>query len=72
MEDFEIHRLKGILIFDDNTTKIIQAVREVFEIRDSDSEPPQSKVCKIILIGRGLGHDGSVWRESFGRFVGVD
>ncbi|EHA22813.1 hypothetical protein ASPNIDRAFT_175519, partial [Aspergillus niger ATCC 1015] len=50
---FDIHRLKGILVLSDGSTKIIQAVRDVFEIRDS--EPADGKTqCKIVLIGRGL------------------
>ncbi|PLN75966.1 CobW domain protein [Aspergillus taichungensis] len=68
--DFEIHRLKGILVLTDGTTKIIQAVREVFEIRDGgaanaeDVEGGGPTECKIVLIGRGLG-DGAVWERSF-------
>ncbi|KAJ5666768.1 COBW domain-containing protein 1 [Penicillium macrosclerotiorum] len=72
--DFEIHRLKGILRLEDGSNKIIQAVRDVFEIRDS--EPTQSNgdetsvvQCKIVLIGRGLGPTADTWRESFESFV---
>lgn len=78
---FEVHRLKGILALtdtDSNTpsTKIIQAVRDVFEIRDSE-RPPQSDdsesgkppCCKIVLIGRGLGRDAGPWQESFEAFL---
>lgn len=68
--DFEIHRLKGILYLDDGSSKIIQAVRDVFEIRDSEprrSEGQESSTlqCKIVLIGRGLGLSADPWRESF-------
>ncbi|KAI9374048.1 cobW-domain-containing protein [Aspergillus egyptiacus] len=72
--DFDIHRLKGILALDDGTRKIIQAVREVFEIRDeepssSDSGSEERKAqCKVVLIGRGLG-DVAVWQESFEDFL---
>ncbi|RDK41859.1 cobW-domain-containing protein [Aspergillus phoenicis ATCC 13157] len=38
---FDIHRLKGILVLSDGSTKIIQAVRDVFEVRDS--EPADGK-----------------------------
>lgn len=68
-DNFEIHRLKGILILDNGTSRIIQAVRDVFEIRDAEpidtedeSKPLQ---CKIVLIGRGLGSSVEPWRESF-------
>lgn len=79
---FEVHRLKGILALTDadsntpSSTKIIQAVRDVFEIRDSE-RPPQSDdsdsgkppCCKIVLIGRGLGRDAGPWQESFETFL---
>lgn len=52
---FEIHRLKGRLALEDGKTKIIQGVRELFEIFDApasgDSEGA-SKAGKIVLIGR--------------------
>lgn len=72
--NFEIHRLKGILRLEDGSSKIIQAVRDVFEIKDS--EPTQSDngkqlpvQCKIVLIGRGLGPTVDPWRDSFESFV---
>ncbi|PWY71952.1 CobW domain protein [Aspergillus eucalypticola CBS 122712] len=68
---FDIHRLKGILVLSDGSTKIIQAVRDVFEIRDS--EPADGKnQCKIVLIGRGLGGDdgGRAWQRSLEEWLG--
>ncbi|GLA08606.1 COBW domain-containing protein 1 [Aspergillus niger] len=67
---FDIHRLKGILVLSDGSTKIIQAVRDVFEIRDS--EPADGKTqCKIVLIGRGLGGDGGrAWQRSLEEWLG--
>ncbi|EED20743.1 CobW domain protein [Talaromyces stipitatus ATCC 10500] len=68
---FEIHRLKGILALTDGTFKIIQAVREMYEIRDSenreskDDETDVPDHCKIIIIGRDLGTLASPWQESF-------
>lgn len=68
-EDFEIHRLKGILILNDGTSRIIQAVRDVFEIRDAEPIATEDQTkplqCKIVLIGRGLGASVEPWRESF-------
>ncbi|KAL4968600.1 CobW family GTP-binding protein [Aspergillus stella-maris] len=67
---FDIHRLKGILALNDGSSKIIQAVREVFEIRDplgGGADEPKEQ-CKIVLIGRGLG-DVDVWQRSFGEFI---
>ncbi|PYH91659.1 hypothetical protein BO71DRAFT_43223, partial [Aspergillus ellipticus CBS 707.79] len=69
--NFDIHRLKGILAIDDGSSKIIQAVREIFEIRDAaptqDQEPKTQ--CKIVLIGRGLGVDAAPWQASFEAFL---
>lgn len=54
---FEIHRLKGRLVMKEGGQKMIQGVREVFEIIDnpsavaSESDPVEGK---IVLIGRHL------------------
>ncbi|KAK7750369.1 hypothetical protein SLS62_007668 [Diatrype stigma] len=61
----EIHRLKARLMFENGDVKLVQGVREVFEIFDgekqsskageiaanNDAQPPSGKV---VLIGRGL------------------
>ncbi|KAL1998602.1 hypothetical protein VTN02DRAFT_5914 [Thermoascus thermophilus] len=77
--DFEIHRLKGILFIDDGTVKAIQAVREIFEIRDTErghgaTEPGarETDVCKIVLIGRGLGRSAAPWQRSLERFLDLE
>ena len=51
---FEIHRMKGRLVLKDGNIKMIQGVRELFEIFDSPyGEKAQSDAPgKIILIGR--------------------
>ncbi|KAJ5805194.1 Cobalamin (vitamin B12) biosynthesis CobW-like C-terminal [Penicillium riverlandense] len=71
--DFEIHRLKGILALDDRSSKIIQAVRDVFEIRDAEETPSGEDTataqCKVVLIGRGLGSSVEPWQESFESFL---
>ncbi|KKA19205.1 CobW domain protein [Rasamsonia emersonii CBS 393.64] len=67
--DFEIHRLKGILALDDGSFKVIQAVREVFEIRDSENRRDAPDHCKIVLIGRGLGASITPWERSFRSFL---
>ncbi|RJE20299.1 CobW domain-containing protein [Aspergillus sclerotialis] len=73
--DFDIHRLKGILALQDGSSKIIQAVRDVFEIRDSqnqqDEESPKTQ-CKVVLIGRGLGKSVQPWQGSFEAFLARD
>lgn len=55
-ENFEIHRSKGRLIFEDGQIKMLQGVREIFELIDApqnDGELPAEG--KIIFIGRKLG-----------------
>lgn len=51
---FEIHRLKGVIPQRDGSSKIIQGVREIFEIIDAKGAPHSGKDGKIVLIGRGL------------------
>jgi G3E family GTPase len=69
LNNFEIHRLKGILVLQDGSCKIIQAVREVFEIRDSEPKTGGDGDCKLVLIGRGLGQDAQPWRRNFETFL---
>ncbi|KAI9821297.1 MAG: hypothetical protein M1827_004033 [Pycnora praestabilis] len=64
---FEIHRLKGLIPLTDGSTKMIQGVREVFEIIDvrdgaKGQGGEQAKGGKIVLIGRGL--EDFDWSES--------
>lgn len=70
--DFEIHRLKGILALDNGSFQIIQAVREVFEIRDADVKKETPAQCKIVLIGTGLGTSAEPWQRSFESFLEKD
>ncbi|KAK0382534.1 CobW/HypB/UreG [Colletotrichum limetticola] len=53
----EVHRSKGRLVFNNGDIKLIQGVREIFEILDSPDqsrEVTQAQGGKIILIGRHL------------------
>ncbi|PTU19427.1 hypothetical protein P175DRAFT_0558990 [Aspergillus ochraceoroseus IBT 24754] len=71
--DFDIHRLKGILALNDGSSRIIQAVRDVFEIRDGQpASTPSSEAktqCKMVLIGRGLGPNALPWQQNFDEFL---
>lgn len=53
---FEIHRLKGRLAVENGDVKIIQGVRELFEIFNApasgDQESASQKTGKVVLIGR--------------------
>ncbi|KAF2836089.1 cobW-domain-containing protein [Patellaria atrata CBS 101060] len=53
---FEVYRLKGRLPLDTGRTKLIQGVREVFEIVDERDSSQASRPTrgKIVVIGRGL------------------
>ena len=55
---FEIYRVKARLPMMDGKVKVVQGVRDVFEIRDSEEEAEQKKVAdetKLVIIGRDLG-----------------
>ncbi|KAI1365465.1 cobW-domain-containing protein [Xylaria arbuscula] len=62
----EIHRLKARLVFEDETVKIVQGVREIFEIIDGqklDSDVGAgAQTGKIVLIGRNI-HNVDVERS---------
>ena len=62
---FSIHRTKGLIRCQDGTTKMLQGVREVFEITELEADKSSmsagdgnedggGKEGKIVLIGRGL------------------
>ncbi|KAI1386346.1 cobW-domain-containing protein [Hypoxylon trugodes] len=52
----EIHRLKSRLVFQNGDVKMVQGVREVFEIFDAERTPHNEtpQTGKIVLIGRGV------------------
>lgn len=54
---FEVHRLKARIVLSNGQTKIVQGVREVFEILNAPDSSLQSEpnpTGKVVLIGRGL------------------
>lgn len=69
--NFEIHRLKAVLRLTNGAVKIVQGVREIFEITDSERQEPASfEASKFVLIGRALGKDASIWQESLLELLG--
>ncbi|KAK6957800.1 hypothetical protein Daesc_000589 [Daldinia eschscholtzii] len=54
----EIHRLKSRLVFKDGSVKMVQGVREVFEIFDGEQVSNEDGLVpqagKLVLIGRGV------------------
>lgn len=59
----EVHRLKARIYLDDGTIKVVQGVREIFEIKDSaekssDSTSDSKLEGKMVLIGRHMEDSG--------------
>lgn len=67
--DFEIHRSKGRIVLQNGDVKIMQGVREVFELIDAPDDSAQEAQGldgKIIFIGRRVADvdfQGSFRRE---------
>lgn len=54
---YDIHRLKGRFFVKYGSEKIVQGVREIFDIFDSPSQKPDPslpRTGKLVLIGRHL------------------
>ncbi|KAF2673731.1 cobW-domain-containing protein [Microthyrium microscopicum] len=71
---FEIHRLKGRISTVDGEVKLLQGVREVFEMFDGPESEATGKgevfEGKVILLGRGLKDEE--FRRSFRKAVGLN
>ncbi|KAK4888005.1 hypothetical protein LTR27_013038 [Elasticomyces elasticus] len=52
-EDWDIHRVKGRLSMTDGKLKMLQGVREIFELIDGGESSPSAG--KIVMIGRNIG-----------------
>lgn len=60
-DDWEIHRTKGRMPLHNGGLKMLQGVREIFELVDGVPEVGSSNhVGKIVLIGRNIGGEGSL------------
>ena len=68
---FEVHRLKGLIVLTSGATKMIQGVREIFEITDAkkrqDVSQAASDCSKLVLIGKGV--SSLPWKESLASFL---
>ena len=54
---FEIHRIKGRIVLDGGNVKMLQGVREIFELVEVDNVQDagaEQMMGKIVVIGRGL------------------
>ena len=66
--NWDIHRSKGRFVFKDGAVKMLQGVRELFELTDAPNpEESQSLEGKIILIGRQL--DAESFQSSFKKAI---
>jgi len=69
---FEIHRIKGQIPTTSGHTKLLQGVREIYELTDAadatgaDNEKA-TRDGKIVVIGRGL--DQESWQKSLTTFI---
>ena len=56
--EFDIHRTKGLFQIKNKSWRVIQGVRDVFEIREIEPfslpEEDNQNAGKVILIGQGL------------------
>ncbi|CCH61943.1 hypothetical protein TBLA_0F04100 [Henningerozyma blattae CBS 6284] len=51
--DWEIQRTKGLILLNDNTVKILQGVRDTYDVFPG-TKLPEVSYCKIIFIGKYL------------------
>jgi CCR4-NOT transcription complex subunit 2 len=67
---YEVHRLKGRFFTEDGQEKLIQGVREIFDIFDSPSgrQGTEATTGKMVLIGRHLDDEG--FRTSLEKALG--
>jgi hypothetical protein len=56
--EFEVYRLKARLPLAGGKMKIVQGVRDVFEIRDAPPDDEAPTTGKMIIIGKDIGNVG--------------
>lgn len=56
-KQYEVHRTKGLVSLEDGSRKILQGVREIFDITDAQREDDSVETgTRVVLIGRKLEH----------------
>ena len=72
-EPFEIHRAKGLILLKSGEVRMLQGVREIFEITEmaarTNGPANLQENGKIVLIGKGVGN--LPWKHSLKSFIGV-
>lgn len=62
LSGWDIHRIKGRIPLQDGGLKVLQGVREIFELIDGivvDESSDDAKGGKIVIIGRNIGHEAA-------------
>lgn len=67
-KDVEIHRVKGVLVYKDDV-RVVQGVRETYEVIEGGTLHEGVKLNKIVLIGKNLEQDEV--RKELGKY-GLD
>ncbi|KAF7198426.1 COBW domain-containing protein 1 [Pseudocercospora fuligena] len=59
LSGWEIHRIKGRIPLQEGGLKVLQGVREIFELIDAvlDGDEDGTAEGKIVIIGRNIGHE---------------
>ena len=70
--EFQIHRLKGLVVMHSGEVRMIQGVREVFEVTErkkmrKDDEQQLLKRSKVVIIGRNVRN--LAWRNSLVEYL---
>ncbi|KAF2662376.1 cobW-domain-containing protein [Lophiostoma macrostomum CBS 122681] len=60
--EFEIHRLKGRIPVHDGKTLLVQGVRNIYDMNETQASHSSSDEAKLVLIGKGV--DQPAFRES--------
>lgn len=66
---FEIHRTKGRIALSNGSVKMLQGVREIFEIIDAETVTSVQHEGKIVFIGKGLSKE--MFEQSLKDFLGI-
>ncbi|PHH65332.1 hypothetical protein CDD81_2744 [Ophiocordyceps australis] len=68
--DYQVHRSKGRIVLDNGHVKLLQGVREIFELTDApEGDAVSWNEGKIVLIGRGVAQIG--FADNFRKTLGV-
>jgi G3E family GTPase len=67
-KEFNIHRTKGLLVLKTGDIRMVQGVREVFEITDLNRKAESGQKGKLVLIGKNI--QTLAWERSLAVYLG--